>query len=498
PKKAGKFAMSYGHEHPVAEICQRFREVFLELGLDEMINPAIVEDTHVYKQYGPEAPLILDRVFYIAGLDRADIGLSKSKLDLINEIVPGFSREEELRTLLREYKEAVIEADDFLEELALRLKITGDQAAEMLDRVFPEFKELKPVPTKRTLRSHMTSNWFPVLQRLRPRAPLPVKLFSVGSRFRREQRQDPHHLFESTSASVVVMDENLTMEDGKALVENILKKMGFEKCTFKKKKVASRYYDPETDTEVFAKYKDQMIEVGNLGFYAPSSLKNYDIDIPVFNIGFGAERMAMILTGATDLRSLVYPQFYEEMDFTDEELAKMISVEKNPQSQELQKEIGGMVATAVDGKDRLGPGEISLFKGNVAGKNAEITLFNWDEGKPILSLAAMNTVRVHEGNIYGLPPDPAALGDKFASVYEHSIDTNLRFIDLIITGFVSQLEAHIASEGESPLEERWKITKRAQQINLKIPDAAYDFIQRTHKTIRVGGPLFFGMKAEWK
>ena len=171
----------------------------------------------------------------------------------------------------------------------------------------------------------MTSNWFPVLERIYGSRPLPVRLFSVGSRFRREQRQDPHHLFESTSASIVVMDRVLTMEDGTALVRDILNRMGFKKTSFVKKKIASRYYDPETDTEIFVKYEGQQVEVGNLGFYAPTSLANYNIDIPVFNIGFGVERMAMILGGAKDLRALVFPQFYEEVSFSDSDIAGLKS-----------------------------------------------------------------------------------------------------------------------------------------------------------------------------
>jgi len=498
PTELGEHVMNAGHEHPVAALNQKFREVFLSLGLDEMINPAIVDEMHVYRQYGPEAPLILDRLYYIAGLDRADIGLSKQKLKYIKKIIPDFEKEEQLQNLLREYKEALIEADDFLEELALRLKITGEQASEILEKVFPEFKELKPVPTGKTLRSHMTSNWFPVLQRMRTRAPLPVKVFSVGSRFRREQRQDPHHLFESTSASVVVMDEKLDMEDGKKLVRDILKKMGFNRCTFKKKKIASRYYDPETDTEVFVNYKDQQIEIGNLGFYAPAALKNYDIDVPVFNIGFGVERMAMILGGGTDLRALVYPQFYEEVDFSDEEIAKMLRPQREPESESLRVAVKDMVEKTVLAKELNGPARVTLFNGVIGGRKAEISVFNWDRGKPMLSMAAMNEIFVHQGSIYGLPRDRGALGDKFVHIYDEGFATGISFIDLIVAGFVADVEKAISEGAPGPVEERWKIAKRPQQINLHIPDAAYDFIQRLHRNIRVGGPLFFGMDASWE
>lgn len=489
--------MGRGREHPVAAMNQQFREIFLDLGLDEVINPAIVDDFHIYKQYGPEAPLILDRVFYIAGLDRADIGLSKNKLAIINEIVPGFGKEDELRALMREYKEALIEADDFLEELALRLKISGEQAGQILERAFPEFRELKPVPTSRTLRSHMTSNWFPVLQNMRPRVPLPVKLFSIGSRFRREQRQDAHHLYESTSASVVVMDNGLTIDDGKQLTSDILKKMGFKRCKFIKKKVASRYYDPETDTEVFVNYKGAQIEVGNLGFYAPESLKRYDIDVPVFNIGFGVERMAMILQGATDLRALCYPQFYEEVNFSDEELAGMLDVERKPESKALAEAVDAMADKARKSQNVTGPAEIDLFSGDINGSYVTITLFNWDEGKPLLSKAAGNEVVVYDSGIYGLPPNPEILGGKFVKIYNNGAKTGLDFIYMIICGFAARVEQAVAAGENGPLEERWKVAKRPQQVNLHIPDAGYDFVQRLHKSIKVGGPLFCGLRAEW-
>jgi len=497
PPASRDMASKTGREHPVAAMCQKFREVFLDLGLDEMINPAIVEEAHIYRQYGPEAPLILDRVFYLAWQDRADIGLGRNKLDQIRRIVPDFDREEDLRALFREYKEARIEADDFLEEMALRLKLSGTQTAEILDRVFPEFRELSPVPMKKTLRSHMTSNWFPVLQRLRGSWPLPVRIFSVGSRFRREQRQDPHHLFESTSASVVVMDKDLSLEDGESLVRDVLKKMGFRKCTFRKKKVASRYYDPETDTEVFVNYGGKQIEVGNLGFYAPASLENYDIDIPVFNIGFGVERMAMILGGEQDLRALVYPQFYEEISFDDRQIADLLGCIAEPESEELRGALPDMVAKAVAEKDLPGPRDVVLFEGNTAGRDLRIVLFNWDEGKPLLSMAAVNEVYVHDGNLYGLPPDRAALGDKFSDIYDGGVNSGLRFIDMIISGFASRVEKAALEGNKEQVEERWKIAKRPFQVNLDIPDEVYDYIQRLHRSIRVGGPLFFGLRSEW-
>lgn len=486
----------FGREHPVAALNQRFREIFLKLGLDEMINPAIVETDHVYRQYGPEAPLILDRVYYLAGLDRADIGLSKSKEKAIKSIVPDFDRGEELKTLLREYKEAQIEADDFLEEMAKRLKITGEQAARVLDEVFPEFRELKPVVANRTLRSHMTSNWFPVLEKLQKKRPPPIRIFSVGSRFRREQRQDPHHLFESTSASAVIMAEDFTIDDGKQLVREMLRLLGFRKCSFRVKEVASRYYEPETDTEVFVNYEGKDIEVGNLGFYAPAALESYGLEAPVFNIGFGVERIAMMLSGGHDLRALVYPQFYEEASFTDEEMAKLLRCECEPKSGEVRKILPRMILRAAEEKDREGPAEAELFNGPIGGKLVRVTMFNWDEGKPLMSMAALNEVFVQDGNIYGMPKGGAGLPKKFLDIYRESTPARLKFLDMLITGFAARVEEMLEQESPGPLEERWKIAKRPNQINLHIPDVVYDYVMGLQKNIRVGGPLFFGLRAE--
>ena len=50
-------------------------------------NPVIVEESDIYRQFGPEAMAVLDRVFYIGGLPRPNVGIAKKQLDEINEIL---------------------------------------------------------------------------------------------------------------------------------------------------------------------------------------------------------------------------------------------------------------------------------------------------------------------------------------------------------------------------------------------------------------------------
>ena len=486
--------MKRGKEHPVIAFGLKLREVFLDLGFDEIINPMIVDEREVYLQYGKEAPLILDRVFYLAGLDRTDIGLSREKLLKVREIIPSFSKEEELKAFLRSFKEGKIEGDDFLEEMVKALSISKEEAVEIVDKVFTEFRELKPIPSGKTLRSHMTANWFGALSHLKNRRPLPIKLFSIGPRFRREQRQDAHHLYESTSASLVVADSNFTLSDGQELTTEILKRVGFPSLEFKKKEVFSNYYEAETDTEIMINLKGEEIEIANLGFYAKDALLNYEIPCPVFNLGFGVERLAMLKSREEDLRSLVYPQFAKELFFSDKEIAESLRPAQKPKIKESQKIADILSEFMVKHSQKIGPTKILAYAGSLAGGEVEIYLYNWDEGKNLISLAGLNEVYVCEGEIIGLPPSDLKekVPAKFRKIYEEGIRTGLKFLSLIAKGFVAEFEQMI-EEGKDEHDLKLKMVKRPQEINLEIPEHIYQYITSRNKKINISGPLFFGI-----
>ena len=129
--------------HSVIDLVVKIRKVLLNLGFEEIINPSIVNEKDVYKQYGPEAPLILDRSFYLAGLPRPELGISKEIAIKIKKIVNNIDIKK-LQKVFREYKEGKIEADNLVEELVKRLKIKTEQAIAILT-LFPWLKKLKPI-----------------------------------------------------------------------------------------------------------------------------------------------------------------------------------------------------------------------------------------------------------------------------------------------------------------------------------------------------------------
>ena len=79
-------------ENDLMALIQKVRTTLLDIGFTETIVPVIIEKGEVYLQYGPEAPVILDRIFFLAGLDRPDIGISEKRLEEVKQVVPRLRR----------------------------------------------------------------------------------------------------------------------------------------------------------------------------------------------------------------------------------------------------------------------------------------------------------------------------------------------------------------------------------------------------------------------
>ena len=102
-------------------------------------------------------------MFYIGGLPRPNVGISDERFAQIEEILgkPLTEQDKEtIRTVLHQYKKGEIEGDDLVPDMAAGLKVQDSKIAVVIDHVFPEFKKLEPVASRKTLRSHMTSGWF--------------------------------------------------------------------------------------------------------------------------------------------------------------------------------------------------------------------------------------------------------------------------------------------------------------------------------------------------
>ncbi|MEO2117744.1 MAG: O-phosphoserine--tRNA ligase, partial [Methanocaldococcus sp.] len=497
----------YGKPHPVMETIERLRQAYLRMGFEEMINPVIVDEVEIYKQFGPEAMAVLDRCFYLAGLPRPDVGLGNEKVEIIKNLGVDVDEEkkERLREVLHLYKKGAIDGDDLVFEIAKALNVSNEIGLKVLETAFPEFKDLKPEATTLTLRSHMTSGWFITLSNLIKKRKLPLKLFSIDRCFRREQREDRSHLMSYHSASCVVVGEDVSVDDGKVVAEGLLEQFGFTKFKFKPDEKKSKYYTPETQTEVYAYHPKlgEWIEVATFGVYSPIALAKYGIDVPVMNLGLGVERLAMIIYGYEDVRAMVYPQFYEHR-LHDRDIAGMIRVDKVPVLDELYNFANELIDVCIANKDKESPCSVEVkreFNFNGEKRIIKVEIFENEPNKKLLGPSILNEVYVYDGNIYGIPPTFEGIKEEYIPILkkakEEGVSTNIRYIDGIIYKLVAKIEESLLSNVDE-FKFRVPIVRSLSDINLKIDELALKQIMGENKVIDVRGPVFLNAKVEIK
>ena len=482
--------------HPLFDLIGRARQVLLELGFTEVIVPMLVDKREIYSQYGPESAVILDRVFFLAGLERPDIGISRKKIQEIKKVAPALKDVKRLQAIFRRYKRGEIVADDLVETMVKELGLKEEQATMVLS-LFSEFKELKPMSMDLTLRSHTSAGWFGVLRELQHRGPLPLQLFSIGPKFRREQRLDESHLYESWTASVVVMAEQISMEDGERLSREVLSKLGFSDVKLVYKKATSKYYAPQTEFEVFIKHPKtgEMVEVGDAGFYSPVALSNYDIPYPVFNLGVGLERVLMIETGERDVRAIVYPHLYKPLVLSDADLARMIKLERTPESEEGGKIAEAIVRAAEQHADEPSPCEFKAYEGELLGRQITVRVVEPESGTKLIGPAGFNEIYIHEGNIVGVPPSGWERDEFLNEVRTKGTPTGIRYMNAFAALAAHEIERAVKGR-KRQAKIRVRNVKLPSDINLEIDVAAKRYITANKKRIDVRGPVFTTVVAE--
>ncbi|MFX1316793.1 MAG: O-phosphoserine--tRNA ligase [Promethearchaeota archaeon] len=479
-----------GKTHIINDFVFKIREKMISLGFEELILPMFVEEDEIYKQYGPEAALILDRLFYLAGLPRPDIGISKEKVNNIRKIIPNFEDIDSLKQIFRDYKKGKIEADDFIDTFINKLNFKENEASEIIDKIFPELKQLKPVPTKITLRSHTTALWFKVLSNLARKKKLPLQYFTIAPKFRREQKIDATHLYCSNTLSIVIMAEEISLEDCQTIAIKVCEEIGFKNSRTEIKKATSKYYAPQTEFEIFVEHPKtkEWIEIGDGGFYSPVSLAQYNIEYPVFNIGFGVERICMVKAEIEDIRKLVYPYFYEDVSFSDKEISKGIKYKNMPLTEKGIEIRDAIIKTAINHKDDSAPVEIKAWEGRIKDRNVEVLLWEKDEGVKLLGPAALNKIYVKDGNILGMSEEENPAG---------IIDTYMTYLEGIASEMAYKVEIML-DQNKTFYEYRVKMCNRASEVNIEVDDIILEFIHSKQKKIDIRGPVFIGLSFKVK
>jgi O-phosphoseryl-tRNA synthetase len=487
-KRKGKVAQ--GRANLIYDTISKLRKAYLDMGFEEIINPIFIEEVEVHKQFGPEAVAVLDRCYFLGGLPRPDVGLSDEKLDELKKL-DAKADKDAVQRVLRRYKTSETGGEDMLVELADVLGVDDAIALKVITEVFPEFKELKPEASNITLRSHMTSGWFLTLQALYGEREMPMQLFSIDRCFRREQSEDRSHLRAYHSASCVILDEEVGLDEGKDIAEGLLGGFGFKDFRFSPDEKRSKYYAPDTQTEVFGlSPAGEWVEIATFGMYSPVALSRYGIEYPVLNLGLGVERLAMVLSGSKDIRALAYPQFYTGLFLADEEIADGISMDKTPETKEGKGIAEKIVEVAKEHANAPSPCRFEVYKGTLLGKKVKVSLVEVEEGTRLLGPAALNEVVVYDRSIYGVSGDKGS-----TNVIERGIPTGITYIQALANLAAQDIE-EAAKENRKSVQTKVKGAKLPSDINLRISDVVVRFINSNNKKIDIRGPVFTTIEAE--
>lgn len=264
-----------GHEHPLLKIRQEFRQIFFQMGFEEMDTSNWVESS-----------------FW--NFETLFLGQQHPCRDMQD-------------TFFIEQPEFAKPIED--QEYFKRVKDMHERGGYGSIGLRYDFSE--KVPLTNILRTHTTAissrtlkhiaDNFKNTGEIRPR-----RFFSIDRVYRNETL-DATHLAEFHQVEGFVLDKNLSLGDLMNYIREFFSRIGLDDISFKPA------YNPYTEPsmEIFAYHPGlkKTIEIGNSGIFRPEMLRPMDIpeEYSVIAWGFSLERPTMIEYGISEIRSLEGP-----------------------------------------------------------------------------------------------------------------------------------------------------------------------------------------------
>lgn len=127
----------------------------------------------------------------------------------------------------------------------------------------------------------------------------PQRVFTIGRVFRKE-RLDATHLPEFHQVEGIVVEEGANLNMLIGLLRTFYQKMGFDDV-----RVRPAYFPyTEPSLEVEVNYHGKWLELGGAGIFRPEVTEPLGVEHPVLAWGLGLERLAMMMLGLKDIRDL--------------------------------------------------------------------------------------------------------------------------------------------------------------------------------------------------
>eukprot|EP01119_Soliformovum_irregulare_P001986 TRINITY_DN11_c0_g1_i1.p1 TRINITY_DN11_c0_g1~~TRINITY_DN11_c0_g1_i1.p1 ORF type:complete len:496 (-),score=141.12 TRINITY_DN11_c0_g1_i1:58-1545(-) len=256
-----------GYLHPLLKIRTAFRNIFLEMGFEEMPTNNFVESSfwNFDALFQPQQHPARDAhdTFFISDPAQA-------------------------QTFPEDYLERVKE---------MHSKGGNGSIGWRYDWSVDETK-------KNILRTHTTAVSSRMLYKLAQEGFQPKKYFSIDRVFRNEAL-DATHLAEFHQVEGMIADYGLTLGNLMGIITEFFKRLGFEQLRFKP--AYNPYTEPSMEVFCYHPGLKRWLEIGNSGIFRPEMLlpMNLPPDVRVIAWGLSLERPTMIKYGYDNIRDLV-------------------------------------------------------------------------------------------------------------------------------------------------------------------------------------------------
>ncbi|CCF32679.1 tRNA synthetase class II core domain-containing protein [Colletotrichum higginsianum] len=271
-----------GALHPLNKVRHEFRQIFFEMGFEEMPTSKFVEsgfwnfDALFVPQQHPARDL--QDTFYISDPKVADKPGPESADD-----------KKDYETYWENVKQ--VHQDGKFGSIGYRYPWAADEAQRLV------------------LRTHTTAISTAILHQLASKKgpdgrPPPARYFSIDRVFRNES-VDATHLAEFHQVEGVIADYGLTLGGLMEFMEIFFNKMGITDIKFKP--AYNPYTEPSMEIFSFHKGLNKLVEIGNSGMFRPEMLEAMGLpkDMRVYGWGLSLERPTMIKYGISNIRELL-------------------------------------------------------------------------------------------------------------------------------------------------------------------------------------------------
>lgn len=173
-------------------------------------------------------------------------------------------------------------------------------ARDMQDTFYIAESDMKLLP-----RTHTSGMQVRYMEQHTP----PYKIIVPGRVFRNED-EDPTHIWSFYQVEGLVVGEGVTMSDLKGTLLHVVRGLLGEEADIRFRPSYFPYTEPSVELDCL--YQGKWLELGGAGMVHPQVLRNGGVDPDKYSgyaFGWGAERIANIKFGLTDLRELWRPRF---------------------------------------------------------------------------------------------------------------------------------------------------------------------------------------------